>query len=43
MGKKRGKYKPKEENIKKLYAFLKKISDEKNNNNGSNIQHSNTI
>lgn len=40
MRKKRGRYKPKEENIKKLYAFLKR---ENKKNNGSNIQHTNAV
>jgi len=29
MGKKRGKYTPKEENVRKLFAFIRQIEDKK--------------
>lgn len=31
MGKIRGKYKPKEENVRKLFAFLKKLEQKQQN------------
>ena len=31
MGKKRGKYTPKEENVKKLFAFIKQIEQKQQN------------
>lgn len=36
----RGRYKPKEENIKKLNAFLRRENKKKN---GGNVQHTNPV
>ena len=40
MGSKRGKYTPKEENIKKLFAFIKQI-EQKQQNNPKEVTHKN--